>query len=302
MPKKTMSVVYTTDSIGSIMAAAMIKRKAQLSTEYYDFVFTEIADLQSFNMTDVYLWLGLPVILDAAIAQDRLEFQKKLHRSITDKTIHDSISSAILEEILEEKRELIFPEGIEVATFYENELRDKVPNGASTILYGIILSGLLNWLHLVGGDINESDVYEAHTAQVMTHEFYRKQTSMDSILWIYSRVMSDLKFLRGADEVTDTPTVSDYLRHYKSVAAALGKKVNVGDVRLSENVHKNKAPLSQFHYKSVEVLYSIIDQDFWMARRIITFSHPFFHNTRLAHHGKHHCTNLIDTRNAMIPG
>lgn len=306
---KTITVVYSTDSLVSLTAARAVKEILQLmnNAETPGVKFIEVGMFNDVQFTDAYLWLDIAPLTKTINPKRVKEFSSKKHLGISDGTLGMKNMYDLYRSYFPQVEN--YPE----VTFVRSIGMDVSSINQDALHYGAVIEAVAGILSLTEGykpSTHHGDLTWKHSQmQRDCLAFYDKKTDIGDLARIYKETYNFLVSLvrSSADElITEVDTIEDkaltklYIRRIRAVGAVVSQQATVQEVVLTDHAYVNRGPLKAFKNVHVQVLTTLMSQDFWLARRLIGFSYQLFRNGRLAFHGNQYFSNLPASGKAML--
>lgn len=286
--KKEVTIVYNIDCAKSILSAAMLKRytdsldKKVAPGLLYTFVYKEVASFYINDVSDAYIWLHTPAIVEAVSPAVTRAFNKA-EQIIVDDNYYPSRMNSYTECL---KR-------------YSSDMPTFRRYGALVRAFAA-LSQATTCL----GDWDLGNIYQLDRRDARLEEFSSplctsivllKMFKMinDSVRYLgqphYHDVTEDMDVAKNAPLITlvkeGNPLALAYHRAYSEIKAAIDSQVSQQQVRIHSK--------SLFKSDKVATVFSTrLTQGFWLAKRILDFTGRHYHNSRLTEYGTHKTTSL----------
>lgn len=306
---KTITVVYSTDSLVSLTAARAVKEILQLmnNSESPDVKFIEVGMFNDTQFTDAYMWLDIAPLTKAINPKRAKEFSSKKHLEISDNALGMKNMYGLYKSYFPQVNN--YPEvtvvrgiGMDVSSINQDALH-----------YGAVIEAVAGILSLTEGykpSTHHGDLTWKHSQmQRDCLAFYHKKTDIGDLARIYKETYNFLVSMvssSAVDPITEVDTPEDkaltklYIRRIRAVGAVVSQQATVQEVVLTDHAYINRGPLKAFKKVNVQVLTTLMSQDFWLARRLIGFSYQLFRNGRLAFHGNQYFSNLPASGKAVL--
>lgn len=308
LPKKTLTVVYSFDSISSIVAAGLLKGITSTCDKsgLLDVKFVEVGALNVTKMSEYYIWLGVEPVSECAVKEIRSKFTKHSHIVINDDSLWEFPKTKLINDIGQKAEE----HNLAIKTITSSDAIRYSRQPESSIYFGMLLSSVNALVHLFPALSYEdvaSEIFTISKLQKRCAQFYDKTTPIHQVLQTYMFVNNMLVDLGQPGTIIAPDIEIDqlstlYKTRYDQVAKQITNQVVVRDVLLTKQVWKDRAPYKGNSGVRVPVICTFLSHDFWLARRIIAFGQKFYHNTRLVSYGKHQTTNLLQSSVADMAG
>lgn len=293
---KTLTVVYSCDSISSIMTAGLLKGFIQGTAFQESVKFIEVQGLHVTKMTDEYIWLGIQPTPECAIEELRPKFSTHPHIIITDDTLWQFPQTALMKSLAQ----LAHDNGLTVKTMTTTDMLQYSSPPEAAIYFGLLLSSfnaLLKVYPQIKPEQLLDEVVPISSLQKRCAQFYDKQTPISEIIHTYKLINNILITLgQPGDFIPEEMDIDKLSLHYKTrydhIARQITNQATTREIKLTKYVYKDRAPFKSNTGVRMPVICTFLSSDFWLARRIISFSHKYYHNTRLVSFGRHQTTNV----------
>lgn len=295
--KTKIQVIYSSDSIFSTVTASMMKRLLQerLDANYaarYEVKFTEIASLYVGTVDDVYIWLGMEPINKAVNPKILSKFLAAKHATINERFKGEveisSFEETVLQRSLEDGRSIRYMTS-------QSEPLSEAKLTASHI-FGFVSTGIARLSSCIPEiDFNDLDnsMMAISRMENCLMSFYTKQATVDVIVGAWRLMNESLQSLGHTHNYraingSHEERLDAYLEHYRMIRAEVNKQSNLYHEFFDDNNKKSRVAVTHFA------------NDFWLVRRVITMSNPWYHNARLTHFGLHVESNVGNKARAFI--
>ena len=311
-PKKPVScmVVYSFDSISSIMAAGLllgiVETHTNTSGQKLDVKFVEVGALNIQKMPDEFIWLGVEPAEQCSDASIRTKFNRHEHIVINDDSLWQFPNTKFVQQLATFAQSNL----LQIKTVTSNDQIAFSREPESALYYGMLLSAI-NALTKIYPDTSfdslASEIGVISGFQKRCAQFYDRQAPIHRVLETYmivNNLLVDLgqPGIRIPTDISIEALSEHYKARYDLTAKQITNQATTRYVQLTKQVFKDRAPYKGNTGVTVPVICTFLSQDFWLARRIINFSQKYYHNTRLVSYGKHQTTNLLQTSVADMAG
>lgn len=295
--KTKIQVIYSSDSIFSTITASTMKRLLQdrldpMHAARYEIKFTEIASLYVGSVDDVYIWLGMEPVNKAVDPKLLSKFLAAEHATISDRFKENAklspFEEAVLQYSIEDGRSIRY-------MVHQSEPLSEAKLSASHI-FGFISTGVAR----LSSCIPEIDLSDLDSSMMTISRmencllsFYTKQATVEIIISAWRMMNESLQSLGHAYNYRAVNGSHDdhlaaYLDHYRMIRTEINKQTNLYHEFLDDNNKRARVAVTHFA------------NDFWLVRRVIMMSNPWYHNARLTHFGLHVETNIGNKARAFI--
>lgn len=313
----TITVVYSKDSMHSIVAAAMIREHVRGNSNECRLTFIEVGEFHvRAPVSDVYMWLDMPKLNVVEKPELKKAFDAAKHLVIQGAGVgpwstyassrHASEMKALIEtsdlnvvmcsEFTKMSRETYLN--------YAADVEDEAH--LSALFVGLLLNSVLALESVAPCDSKTtsdtaiwSELLRLSGFEYGMLPFTSDETPLSELVGIYKFVKACESYVEGTGvelcpwlEVEDIPNGLNAAAEVSHVAARYR-----GDVaRMREAIFKNgiRQVVTIKHgrkRKDVALMTTRIQNDFWLARRLISLTDMCYHNTRMTVTGHHTTTD-----------